>query len=143
MFDTAIVETRGLHINTFSRKSKFKRHLFFALKVLTIIWLSNLLTLSVPDSWRLFSNLLTLSAWFMKVIFKSFDFDRLIHEGYFPIFWLWAPDSWRLFSNLLTLSAWFMKVIFQSFDFERLIHEGYFPIFWLWAYLIHEGYSRI
>jgi hypothetical protein len=43
MFDTAIVETRGLHINTFSRKSKFKRHLFFALKVLTIIWLSNLL----------------------------------------------------------------------------------------------------
>jgi hypothetical protein len=26
----------------------------------------------------------------MKVIFQSFDFERLIHEGYFPIFWLWA-----------------------------------------------------
>ena len=87
---------------------------FLAREDYQIIWLSNLMTLSIPDEG--YSNLMTLSINLMKVIpilwlwvltwwrlFQSYDFEYKPDEGYSNLLTMSVPDEG--YSNLLTMSV--------------------------------------
>ena len=90
----------------------FSPLVLFLLPKLSIILLSDLLILSVPDEG--YSPIFWFWAYLMKVILRSSDFERtwwrlfsdllilsVPDEGYSPIFWFWAylmkviPDTRR------------------------------------------------